>query len=59
MTSACDAQNHNEITSLDGAVFPVGFTTLNLVSSRVFLILFCCFVGILFDVQCVCGVGVA
>jgi hypothetical protein len=32
LTSACDAQQSNQITSLDGAVFPAGLTLLVLVS---------------------------
>ena len=32
LTFACYAQSGNQITSLDGAVFPAGLTTLWLVS---------------------------
>ncbi len=32
LTCACDAQQSNHITSLDGAVFPAGLTSLVLVS---------------------------
>jgi hypothetical protein len=32
LTAACDAQWNNQITSLDGAVFPAGLTQLHLVS---------------------------
>ena len=42
VTSACDAQGSNRITSLAGVVFPAGLTKLHLVSSRVLLILRCC-----------------
>jgi hypothetical protein len=31
LTSACHVQENNLITSLDGAVFPAGLTSLNLV----------------------------
>jgi hypothetical protein len=42
LTSACDAQTYNKINSLDGAVFPAALTELQLVSSGILLILFCC-----------------
>ena len=32
LTFACHAQGENQITSLDGAVFPAGLTKLGLVS---------------------------
>jgi hypothetical protein len=32
LTSECDAQTGNEVTSLEGAVFPAGLTKLDLVS---------------------------
>ena len=32
LTSACDAQDYNKITSLVGAVFPAALTDLQLVS---------------------------
>jgi hypothetical protein len=32
LTSACHVQNRNEVTSLDGAVFPARLTELYLVS---------------------------
>ena len=35
LTCAFHAQGHNPITSLDGAVFPAGLTTLGLVSFHV------------------------
>ena len=35
LTCARHAQEHNQITSLDGAVFPAGLTTLGLVSFHV------------------------
>jgi hypothetical protein len=34
LKSACPAQDGNQITSLDGAVFPSGLTVLCLVSAR-------------------------
>jgi hypothetical protein len=34
LKSACPAQDGNQITSLDGAVFPAGLTELCLVSAR-------------------------
>jgi hypothetical protein len=34
LKSACPAQDGNQITSLDGAVFPAGLTVLCLVSAR-------------------------
>jgi hypothetical protein len=34
LKSACPAQDGNQITSLDGAVFPSGLTKLWLVSAR-------------------------
>ncbi len=58
MTSACDAQNKNKITSLAGAVFLAGLTTLDLVSSRVFLIVlffkFCDIGGDWWDLTSAC-----
>jgi hypothetical protein len=32
LTSACHVQENNQITSLDGAVFPAGLTWIRLVS---------------------------
>ena len=40
LTFACYAQDLNQISSLDGAVFPAGLTTLWLVSFHPCLLLF-------------------
>jgi hypothetical protein len=56
LTSACHAQNGNQITSLDGAVFPAGLKELQLVSFDDFGP---CFVLCACDVQGACGVDVA
>ncbi len=56
LTAACHAQSGNNITSLDGVVFPAGLTMLWLVSfddGRL------CFVVCVCDVRCACGVDVA
>ncbi len=47
LTFACHAQGNNQITSLDGAVFPAGLTELDLVSFHHFRHCF---------IVCVCGV---
>ena len=57
LTSACHAQRGNDITSLDGAVFPAGLTTLHLVSFHDYR--GPCFVLCACDVQGACGVDVA
>ncbi len=57
LTSACHAQNGNHITSLDGAVFPAGLTTLSVVSFHDYR--GPCFVLCAYYVQGACGVDVA
>ncbi len=56
LTSACFVQLRNEITSLDGVVFPAGLTTLDLVSFHDGRL---CFVVCVCDVRGACVVDVA
>jgi hypothetical protein len=57
LTSTCHAQDNNNITSLDGAVFPARLTKLWLVSFHDYR--GTCFVLCACDVQGACGVDVA
>jgi hypothetical protein len=50
LTPACHAQNDNNISRLDGVVFPAGLKELDLVSF--------CFCGHLFHHDMVCGCDV-
>jgi hypothetical protein len=56
LTFACHAQDHNAITSLNGAVFPVGLPWLGLVSIH-----YCrlCFGLCICAVRGACGIDVA
>ncbi len=56
LTFACRAQNHNNITSLDGAVFPETLETLDLVSLHYYRL---CFMVCVCDVRGACGADVA
>ena len=56
LTFACHAQADNQITSLDGVVFPAGLTKLALVSFHDGRL---CFVVCVCDVRGACGVDVA
>ena len=56
LTCACHAQDHNAITSLDGAVFPAGLPLIALVS---FLYCRLSLVVCVVDVRGACGVDVA
>ena len=58
LTFACHAQQSNQITSLDGAVFPAGLTELNLVSFHHSRLWFG-FVVCVCDVRGACGADVA
>ena len=55
LTCACHAQGWNQISSLDGAVFPAGLTRLWLVSFQVFIQ---CLLVCVCDVRGACGVDV-
>ncbi len=54
LTSACHAQGGNQISSLDGVVFPAGLTWLYLVSSLVLHAILLWFVYIMCDAVAVC-----
>ena len=53
---AFHAQHHNEITSLDGVVFPAGLTTLHLASFHYCIL---CFAVCIRDVRGACCADVA
>ena len=56
LTFACYAQESNQITSLQGVLFPAGLTELYLVNFHLSRL---CFVVCVCDVRGVCGADVA
>ncbi len=54
LTFACHAQGGNQISSLDGVIFPAGLTTLRLVSSLVLQAFVWWCVDVMCDAVAVC-----